>query len=372
MTFIILSIIYGVLLSGITLFSWGFVDANMPLSTLPFLYNLVIRQRSLATTVYVVLQMLLFGWYIVLLVLTYRRRVSLKQLIILIGITMSILYFAFPGFSYDLFNYIATAKVTYYYRENPWLVMPIEIPNEPMLRFLHASNKVALYGPSWILLTAIPHFLGLNNLFITIFLFKALVFSFYAALIWQIWKISKSAFALAFLALNPLVTIETLVSGHNDVVMMFLALWAMILLQKRRVFWATLVLFASIFIKGATIALTPIFFWAVIRQQRKQKIVWDNVWFWASISMYVIFFFSSLREEIYAWYLIWPLTFVVLMPKWSILHAITLGFSFGLPLRLAPFLYFRNWGRITPFIKKFVTFIPPALAGFVYAIHKKR
>ena len=38
--------------------------------------------------------------------------------------------------------------------------MPIEIPNEPYLAFTRAANKTALYGPVWILLTAIPHLLG--------------------------------------------------------------------------------------------------------------------------------------------------------------------------------------------------------------------
>ncbi len=367
-----LSIIYALLLASTAIFSWGFVDANMPIRTLPFLYNLVVGQRPLATAMYVVLQVLLFIWYTLLLFLVHRKRIRTNHLIVLIAIAVGILFFSFPGFSYDLFNYIATAKVAYFYRENPWVVMPIEIPNEPMLRFLHASNKVALYGPSWILLTAIPHLLSMKNLLLAVFTFKALVFAFYAGLLWLIWKISKSAFSLAFFALNPLVTAETLVSGHNDVVMMFLALWAFLLLEKNRIIWSLVILTASVLIKGATIALIPLYVWVTVKKLRDEKIAWDTVWFWAAISMYAIFLLSPLREELYAWYLIWPLTFVALIKDWSILHTIALGFSLGLPLRLAPFLYFRNWGGVTPLVKRLVTFIPPAFAILGYAIDKKK
>lgn len=372
MNFVLFSSIYAVLLAGIAIFSWGFVDANMPIHTVPFLYDLVVRQRSLATTLYVALQVLLFIWYVALLLFVHRKRIGKNHIIILIAITVAILFFSFPGFSYDLFNYIATAKVAYLYRENPWLVMPIEIPNEPMLHFLHASNKVALYGPLWVLLTAIPHILSMNNLFLAVFTFRALVFVFYGGILWLIWKISKSTFSLAFFALNPLVIVETLLSAHNDVVMMFFALLSFYWLGKKSYFGSCVALACSILIKYATLALLPVYVYSLISGTYEKRVNTERLWIWCAMAMYLVFFFSPLREEIYAWYLIWPLTFVALVANWSILHVVTMAFSFGLPFRLAPFLYFRNWGGITPLIKKLVTFIPPTVVGFVYAIHKKR
>lgn len=372
MNIIALSVIYAALLASVTVFSWGFVDANMPIRTLPFLYDLVIHQRLLATMVYVVLQVLLFVWYATVLFLVHRKRISTSHIMVLIVITVALLFFSFPGFSYDLFNYIATAKVTYLYRENPWLVMPIEIGNEPMLQFLHASNKVALYGFSWILLTAIPHALSMNNLLLAVFTFKGLVLGFYAGLLLLIWKISKSTFSLVFFALNPLITVETLGSGHNDVVMMFFGLLAFTLLARKRILWSVIALGASIFVKYATVFLLPVYMYVFVLTLRGTSISWRRVWKWSAISMYIIFLLSPLREEVYAWYLIWPLTFVALIRDWSTLHVITLGFSFGLPFRLAAFLYFRNWGGMTPLIKKLVTFIPPVIAESVYAIQKKK
>lgn len=366
------TIIYVILLITISVFSWGFVDINMPLPRPDFLYSFVWNHREWATALFVSLQFSLFLWYVVLLCLIHRKKIDAKVVVIFVVISMVMLFFAFPGFSYDVFNYIATAKVTYVWRENPYLVMPIEIPNEPMLKFLHAANKLALYGPSWILLTAIPHFAGIGNLLLTIFTFKLFVSFFYVGLSWFIWKISRSLFSVAFFALNPLVTIETLGNGHNDVVMMFFALLAFYLLNKKRYLTSLLAFIVSILIKYATIFLLPVYIYTIMLSYQSKSANIQRLWMWCAAAMYGIFFLSPLREEIYAWYLIWPLTFAALVKPWSFLQIISLGFSFGLSMRFAPFIYFRSWAGLTPLIKKLVTFIPPSLVSFTYAMYKKR
>jgi hypothetical protein len=60
---------------------------------------------------------------------------------------------------------------------------------------------------------------------VTLFTFKIFVIAWYFLLCYLIWTASgKKAWPLAFFALNPLVTLSSLVDGHNDVVMMTLAL----------------------------------------------------------------------------------------------------------------------------------------------------
>ena len=250
--------------------------------------------------------------------------------------------------------------------------MPIEIPNEPMLSFLHGANKIALYGPVWILLTAIPFFLGLHNVVIMIFTFKIVAITFYIGLLWLIWRLShKSIWALAFFGLNPLVTIETFVSAHNDVVMMFLGLLSFYLLQQRKLLTSVFFLVLSTLIKYATVFLIPVYGYVLFKTVKKKEIRWAKIWLWSALSMYIIFFLSPIREEIYAWYLIWPLSFVALFPPIHMLTFISIGFSFGLMFRIAPFIYTGSWAGATPFIKKIVTFIPPVLAGIFYVLKKK-
>lgn len=354
---------YLLLLFLLLLFSYGFVDANFPFKTWPFLYNLIHFQRGPAAAIYILIVSLLFGFYAWVLWQIKENRLTAKEVWKLIGITTAILFFSFPAFSYDIFNYLATARMTFFYKENPYIVMPIEIPNEPMLEFVHGSNKTALYGPFWILLTAIPHFAGLGRLFFTVFTFKALISLFYLGLVWLIWKLSRrSVWSLAFFGLNPLVVIETLVSAHNDAVMMFFALLSFYLLKRKKLWLALFSLVCSILIKFATIFLLPVFLYAFWQKIKKQKIVWQRIWQYSVCGLLIIFSLSPLREELYSWYLIWPLAFVSLLPQLSNTAIVLSAFSFGLMFRITPFLYTRNWGGATPLIKKIVTLLPPCVA----------
>lgn len=352
--------------------TWGFADANLPFRTIKFLYDFVNFQRSNILALYSFFVLAFFLFYGLILWYIWKKNLTVKHILILVVSIVIILIFSFPAFSYDIFNYIATAKVVFLYKENPYVVMPIEVPNESMLAFMHAANKTALYGPAWILLTGVPFFLGAGNLLTTIFTFKLITVSFYLALLWLIWKISnRSIYSLALFALNPLVIIETLISSHNDVVMMFFALMSFYMLQKKKIGLSIMLMLVSILVKFATLALVPVYIYTIYLMRTSIKINWLPVWKWSSIFMLIVFFLSPLREEIYAWYLIWPLTFVVLLGRETFLLWLLLGFSFGLSFRIAPFIYTRNWGGFTPLVKKIVTFIPPVLTGFYYAIRKK-
>lgn len=369
MIFTFLYILFLLLLS---IFTWGFVGNNFPFFTNNFLFDFFHQVWWLPGSFYCGVVVVFFIFYLLILNKVRKRVVKDRYVWKIITLTILILLPSFPAFSYDIFNYIATAKVAFFYRENPYIVMPTEIPNEPLLSFMHAANKTALYGPVWIILTAIPHFIGLNNLLITIFTFKIFVLIFYCSLVWLIWRLSgKHIQSVIFFSLNPLVVLETFVSVHNDVVMIFFALAGFYFLKKRRLAYSGLLLLLSILIKFATIALLPIYGYAIYLTLKRKKIAWSTLWFFSAIALYFIFFLSPLREEIYSWYLIWPLIFVSLVPNWEFFHFITVAFSFGLLFRFVPFLFTLSWGGYSPMVKKFVTFVPPALVGICYAIRKK-
>ena len=336
--------IYALILVVVAVFSYGFVDTNFPYRSLDFLHSLVYEQRTLATTIYV--GIVLFMFVIYALMLRKAKKINSSTVWKLVWLSAGILLFSYPAFSNDIFNYIATAKVTYLYGENPYFVMPIEIENEPMLMFMHAANKFALYGLSWILLTAIPYLMGLGNLLLTMFTFKLFIAAFYMGLSLMIWRLSsKKVFSLIFFALNPLVLLETFVGVHNDVVAMFFALLSYYLLQKKRLIISVLMLVISIFIKYATVFLLPVYIFTFIQTLNKKSINWGSVWSWSAISMFAIFMLSPLREEMYSWYFIWPISFIALLnfKKRSIV-LVTTVFSFGLLLRFVPFIYTREWG----------------------------
>lgn len=363
---------YFLILFVLTFYSYGFVDANFPYKPPEFLFNLIRGQRLTSTIIYTMVIILLFVFYGRFLWLVKNKKITRQKLFQMIAGTILILLFSFSAFSYDIFNYIATAKVAFLYKENPYIVMPIEIPNESMLAFMHAANKTALYGPVWIMFTFIPHFFGFGNLLITILSFKIFVSIFYLLTLLIIWKLSsKNLFSLSLFALNPLVITETLVSTHNDIVMVFFALLSFYLVRKRIFILSFISLLFSVLIKYATIFLFPIYIYVLYNSLKNKEINWSRIWFYSFIAMLIPFFLSPIREEIYAWYFIWPLTFFSLYSKSWLNIIVVSSFCFGLELRFAPYVFAGTWEGKTPFIKKIVASLPPVLSYVFLKIKSK-
>lgn len=351
-------LLYAVFLLFFTFFSYAFVDPN--LSYLKFLYSgFAFSNRSLATISYVLSIIIFFIFYGIFIYWGVKKRINLKEVLVLLSITIISLIFSYPAMlSYDIFNYVATSKVLFFYHENPYVVMPIEFVGDPLLAFTHAANKLALYGPSWILLTGIPYLLGFGNFIITLLSFKILSLLFYLGAVFLVWRISRNIFSIILFAFNPLVIIETLVSGHNDIVMVFLILLSYYLFSKKKILLGIVFFILSILIKYATIFLIPIFLYVLWRMIRNKLVDWEKVYYISSLLMLTIFLLSPIREEIYPWYATWFMSFSFLVPNKKILLYASVAFSFGLLFRYAPYMLFGTYAGVTPAIKFIATFIP--------------
>lgn len=337
-------VLYGVFILCVVLFSYLFVDANLFYMKALFT-GFSIENRTIASLGYIALISVFFAFYLYFLKVSKKRGKTYFYIVIAIS---SLLLLSYPAMlSYDIFNYLITSKVIYLYHENPYLVMPNEIIREPSLIFTRATNKYALYGPVWILLSAVPYFLGFKNFIVTLFLFKLFTTTFYVGTVYLIYKLSKGSLSnTIFFAINPLVLIEVFVSGHNDIAMMFLALLAFYLI-RRNIYLSMFSFFLSICIKFATIFLLPIYFYVAWATHQKNKINWDTVWFWSVISMLAIFFLSPIREEMYPWYAVWFLPFVALLNRKTI-KIIAAVFSVSLMLTYIPYMLLGTYDYPTP------------------------
>lgn len=364
-------VFYSVFLLLFSLFSYVFIDPN--LSYLKSLYSDFAFSNRLLTTIFFISSIIIsFVFYSIFIYLGVKKKISLKEIFILLGITIAILFFSYPAMlSYDIFNYVATSKVLFFYQENPYVVMPIEFMGDPLLAFTHAANKIALYGPFWLLLTGIPYLLGFGNFIVILFSFKLLGLLFYLGTAFLIWKISRNILSLILFSLNPLVIIETLISGHNDIVMIFLIFLSFFLLTKKKVFSALLFLILSILIKYTTILLVPVFLFVVWKIIKKKEIHFEKIFYYSSLLMYVAFFLSPVREEIYPWYVIWFISFAFLIPKKKLLLYISIAFSFSLLLRYTPYMITGTYSGQTPVMKEIVSFSFPALVSIYYVFKKK-
>ncbi|MDP3988192.1 MAG: hypothetical protein Q8P80_03555 [Candidatus Levybacteria bacterium] len=360
--------LYFIFLLLLTGFSYLFVDPNffyLKGEYLRFAFN----NRSLVTLIYTAFIFLFFIFYFLFVALARKNQLSLKAVKALIGAT-SVLIFSYPAMlSYDIFNYAATAKVSFFYQENPYLVMPIEFVGDPLLAFTHAANKFALYGPLWIFLTGIPHFLGFGNFLLILLNIKFFIVLFYLATVFLIWKILNNLNSVLLFALNPLIIIETFVSSHNDIAMMFLALLSLFLLFRKKVFLAIIFLILSILIKYATLFLLPVFGYIIWKNIVKKKISQDKIFLLSAFSMFVVFILAPLREEIYPWYAIWFLIFFLLLPSKKFIVWLSIAFSFGLLLRYLPFMYQGSYLGIVQPAKTVLTFIPPVFVSIYFILN---
>lgn len=338
--------LYLLALTILTVFSYGYIDPHLS-RLLPYV---AYYHRPAATIVFFVLLLILFYCYI-----WFLRNTSKIWVIVVSAV---LLVFSYPALTYDLFNYMTTAKVLYTHHENPYVVMPIEIPNEPNLAFTRAANKLALYGPTWLFLSGIPHALGLGNVWATIFAFKAMNALVYLAFCWIIYRWTKNFTNVIFFALNPLVLIEVIMNGHNDIYMMVLALIAL-----RWKNYPAMV--ASWFIKGATLVLTPL----MVVKLSWEKILVISYWLLAL----VFFVVAPIREELYPWYAVWLVMPAALLPykTHKFLWQFTVVLSFALELRNLPYMWMGYYEGPGPFLRLALTVIPTVVYLGWYAWAKK-
>lgn len=349
-----------------SIFTYSFVDIN--LSYLSLIYTgLYLNQRIVLTTIYTVIIFILFGLSYFLLNNIDKDQINFQKLILLILIAS---VFSYPAIlTFDIFNYITTARVTFLYQENPYIVYPIELMNDPYLAFTRAANKTALYGPFWILLTGIPFILGFGNFIMTLFSFKLFIAFFYLATAFLIRKIDKNA--VWFFALNPLVIIESLVSSHNDIVMIFFALLSLYLFFNKKHLSSIFSILASILIKPATIFLAPVYF-GMIKDKFINKIInRSRIFAFCAGFMLIIFVLSPLREELYPWYAIWFIAFTSFLYKNRFLQNLVLVFSLGLVLRYVPYMATGNYFGLTPIIRNVLMVLPVAIFLFCSALRNK-
>lgn len=336
-----------------SIFTYSFVDIH--LSYLSNLYSgLYLNQRTLLSIIYTILVLIMFGCSYFLLSDTDRLKVNIKKLVLLIVLAT---IFAYPAaLTFDIFNYILTARVTFLYQENPYIIYPIELLNDPYLAFTRAANKTALYGPFWILLTGIPYFAGLGNFISTLFSFKAFIALFYIGTVYLIRKIDKTA--AWFFALNPLVILESLVSSHNDIVMIFFALLSFYLFFRKTYISSFLSILGSVLIKGATLFLAPVYLGMIKDRIVGRKINQERTFKFSVIFMSLIFLLSPLLEELYPWYAIWFIAFTAFLYKNKFLQNFVLFFSLGLLLRYIPYMATGNYFGNTPVIRNVLMVAP--------------
>ena len=277
----------------------------------------------------------------------------------IIFVVAGILVFSYPAaFSYDFFNYLFTAKTVLVYHQNPYTVTPLQFSGiDPWTNFMRWTHLTSAYTPLWIALSLVPYLAGLGYFILVLFSMKFMIAGFYLLACWalvhamEITSPKQKTYGLVLFALNPLILIESLVSGHNDILLAAFALLSVSMFVRKAYGVAWMFLALSIAAKFMTLFLLPVFWF---RRGRE----------WMLAAMLVGLSLVLLRREFLPWYWVWVLPFVALNDQYRKLATFAIIVSLGLAASYAPYLYFGEYSALEQVWKTSIIWIGVGVAGF--------
>lgn len=340
------------------LYSYTQVDLSLTLSRASFFQTIEKSfqyvgwfNRSLSSLLFVLVFAFLFSLFTWTLWMVKNNKIPQKTIWLTITLVTIVLFFTYNAFSYDLFNYIFDAKIVTHYYQNPYFHKALDFTGDPMLSFMHWTHRTYPYGPLWLVITVPLSFVGRNIFIITFFLFKALMAVSYFLTAKYIYKIAKildfknPMGAVIFFALNPLVITESLISAHNDIVMMFLAILSFYYLVREKRIVSLLFLITSIAVKYATVFLLPFYLYFFFRHNKKSTQI--KFALYTSLLMVLPVFFAAFRTTFQPWYLLYILVFASFgIRKSYIVIPCMIVSAFGI-LNYLPFIYFGVYQGLT-------------------------
>jgi len=293
---------------------------------------------------------------------------------LIIAVVLAPLFFAYNALSHDIFNYIFNAKMVVVYGANPHVQTALNFASDPWVRFMHNTHTTAPYGYGWTVLSVVPLMLGMGKFLLTWLLYKvAAMFSLVLLGLSANWfsnsvmKQPLSWFQAALLFLNPLLVIEVLGNGHNDLWMLVPALLAVgVGLQwgTRKIALLLGLLVWSISIKYATLVLLPLFIailytenvWERIRSRLVIRlplklivpiaekffgeVVRKNVVGVSAATASLLLFLpllTSRSQQFHPWYLIWALVWIPFISV-KFVRVLLIAFSISSSFRYVPWV----------------------------------
>ncbi|MBK7449866.1 MAG: DUF2029 domain-containing protein [Anaerolineales bacterium] len=175
----------------------------------------------------------------------------------------------YPITALDVAVYVVNARNWVLYNANPLFVPPGAFPNDPLSQLAgEYVDKTSPYGPVWEVMGRIPVQLGIRDIGAGIIAMKVISLLAFMGMAYLIGWYSKQqdekfavsrVTALAFFALNPLVLLEALGNGHNDMSMAAFVMLGLILWQRGKWMWAALALTVASLIKLPALIFLPLF-----------------------------------------------------------------------------------------------------------------
>ncbi len=375
----IFSAVFLVILSLLVIYSYSQIDLNLTLSS-NSLYQSFQKQliflgyfnRPVSAAIYTGIIFTLFIFYFLIIWTVKKAVFSKNQLFWLLGLSCLVLFLAYPAFSHDIFNYLFDARIVTKYQQNPYFAKALDYPQDLWIRFMHWTHRTYPYGPVWLFMTLPFSFLGFGKFVLTLVNFKLLFLLCHLGNLFFINKIVKKVNpkytqqALFFYAFNPLIIIESVVSPHNEVMMLFFLLTAIYYgLIKKNYFSGMITLLISAGVKFVTAVYLPFFIFSkqILKRTNVKTVLLIMYWM-----MFIPLILEIIFREPYPWYFIILIGLGALVSDIYQVRLLTVSISFAALLRYIPYLYY---GSYPPFIVIYMHWLfigPIAVAGVWIAL----
>lgn len=366
-------LVYLLAVCSLLIYSYTQVDLNLTISGNAFYQSIqsILTQvgyfnRSLSTVIFIAITSLLHLSYFGLIYQAKKQLLVFSNTIKIVLITAFLLLFAYPAFSYDLFNYIFDTRILVHHHQNPYLFTALDFPDDLWTRFMHWTHRTYPYGPVWLVFTIPFYLLGMGKFVLTLLSYKLIGLVSYVVSIWAIKRIvdttnpKLTTVSVVLFACNPLILIEFLVSAHIDSAMAMVLLLSLVWLLQLKTVKATLALFFSAGIKYLTVTLLPLL-WLY----RQKRIDWNQLITGSIVIMYLAVLLVITQREILPWYFITPFALTVLLPRHKVFVPLMLILTVASLLRYAPYLYFGDYSDTMKQTREILFFSTLALGSLV-------
>lgn len=160
----------------------------------------------------------------------------------------------------DIFNYIGYARLDAVHHLNPYVSLPVLVPDDVGYAYSNWHRLLSPYGPLFTLLLLPVAKLSLPAAYWT---YKVVATLASLGMLAAVWACARRlgrppAAAVAFVGLNPIVLVYALGGKHNDVLMMAAVMTGGLLLLTRREVAGGALLAVAVAIKASAAILAPV------------------------------------------------------------------------------------------------------------------
>jgi hypothetical protein len=199
-------------------------------------------------------------------------RLGPRPIVAAIGLLFVVAISVAPRTSNDLWSYTIYGRMVSVYGDSPYDKLPVDFRSDPFYPRVSPrwQHRGSVYGPAFVGFAAAGTALAGNSVLADRLFFQLTAAMAAAAVLWLIWRRTRSPAALAWLGLHPLLGPVIVNGGHNDIAIGLAVLAAAMLVRRRRGWLAGALIGLGALIKLTTmLALVGVVLWGWRQRERR-------------------------------------------------------------------------------------------------------